>query len=191
MVGKMKIEDKIALCSGQDFWHTKSMPEYGIESITMADGPHGLRKQVDTSDMLGINRSIPATCFPTACITACSFDEELLELVGKTIALEAKANEVHLLLGPGANIKRNPLCGRNFEYFSEDPYLTGKMAASFIRGVEKQGVASSLKHFAFNNQEYKRFTSDSILDERTMHEIYLSGFEMAVKEGKPSTVMSS
>lgn len=191
MVGKMKLEDKIALCSGQDFWHTKSMPEYGIESITMADGPHGLRKQIDTSDMLGINRSIPATCFPTACITACSFDEELLELVGKTIALEAKANGVHLLLGPGANIKRNPLCGRNFEYFSEDPYLTGKMAASFIRGVEGQGVASSLKHFAFNNQEYKRFTSDSILDERTIHEIYLSGFEMAVKEGKPSTVMSS
>ena len=190
-IKNMKLKDKIALCSGEDFWHTKAYPEYDVASVTMADGPHGLRKQVDASDMLGINRSIPATSFPTACISACSFDEELLELVGKTIALEAKANGVHMLLGPGANIKRNPLCGRNFEYFSEDPYLTGKMAASFIRGVEGQGVASSLKHFAFNNQEYKRFTSDSILDERTMHEIYLSGFEMAVKEGKPSTIMSS
>lgn len=190
-INKMKLEDKIALCSGKDFWHTKAYPEYGIQSITMADGPHGLRKQTDTDDMLGINRSLPATCFPTASISACSFDEELMETVGKSIALEARANGVHVLLGPGANIKRNPLCGRNFEYFSEDPYLTGKMAAGFIRGVESQKVASSLKHFAFNNQEYKRFSSDSIVDERTMHEIYLTGFEIAVKEGKPSTVMSA
>ena len=155
----------------------------------MSDGPHGLRKQEETADMLGINRSVPATCFPTAVSTACSFDEELLTDIGRAIGEEAAAHGVGLLLGPGANIKRNPLCGRNFEYFSEDPHLTGKLAAGFIRGVESTGVGACLKHFAMNNQEYKRFSSDSIADERTMREIYLSGFETAVKEGKPSAVM--
>lgn len=185
----MTIRDKIALCSGKDFWHTKTYEN--IPVLTMSDGPHGLRKQVEAADMLGINRSVPATCFPTAVTTACSWDDTLLNEVGRAIAKEAAANGVGLLLGPGANIKRNPLCGRNFEYFSEDPYLTGKLAAGYIRGVEGTGVSSSLKHFAMNNQEYKRHSSDSIVDERTMREIYLAGFEMAVKEGKPSTVMCS
>ena len=186
---EMTLEDKVALGSGKDFWHTKEMPKYGIESIMVADGPHGLRKQPEEADMLGINDSIPATSFPTAVLSACSFDEELLKQMGEAIALEAKANKVSVVLGPGANIKRNPLCGRNFEYFSEDPYLTGKLAAAFIQGVQSTGIGTSLKHFAMNNQEYKRFSSDSMVDERTMREIYLAGFEMAVKEGKPDTVM--
>ena len=186
---QMTLEDKVALGSGKDFWHTKEMKQYGIESIMVADGPHGLRKQLEEADMLGINDSIEATCFPTAALSACSFDEKLLSQMGKAIALEAKANKVSVVLGPGANIKRNPLCGRNFEYFSEDPYLTGKLAAGFIQGVQSTGIGTSLKHFAMNNQEYKRFSSDSIVDDRTMREIYLTGFEMAVKEGKPDTVM--
>lgn len=189
MINQMTLEDKVALGSGKDFWHTKEMPQYELDSIMMADGPHGLRKQPEEADMLGINDSIPATSFPTAVLSACSFDEKLLKQMGRAIALEAKANKVSIVLGPGANIKRNPLCGRNFEYFSEDPYLTGKLAAAFIQGAQSLGIGTSLKHFAMNNQEYKRFSSDSIVDERTMREIYLSGFEMAVKEGKPDTVM--
>lgn len=188
---KMTIEEKIALCSGADFWHTKEMKQYGIPAMMMSDGPHGLRKQEDTSDMLGIHESVAATSFPTAAASACSWDVELLKKMGEAIAREAIANDVNVILGPGANIKRNPLCGRNFEYFSEDPYLTGKLAAAHISGTEKTGAGSSLKHFALNNQEYKRFSSDSLVDDRTMREIYLSGFETAVKEGKPSTVMSS
>ena len=186
---QMTLEDKVALGSGKDFWHTKEMPQYNLKSMMMADGPHGLRKQPEEADMLGINDSIEATSFPTAVLSACSFDENLLKQMGKAIAMEAKANKVSVVLGPGANIKRNPLCGRNFEYFSEDPYLTGKLAAAFIKGAESTGIGTSLKHFAMNNQEYKRFSSDSIVDERTMREIYLAGFEMAVKEGKPATVM--
>jgi len=186
---ELTLEEKIALCSGADFWHTKEIP--GAPAMMMCDGPHGLRKQEDAADMLGVNESVPATCFPTAVSTACSWDEALLGEIGEAIASEAAANGVGLLLGPGANIKRDPLCGRNFEYFSEDPYLTGKLAASFIRGAESTGVSTSLKHFALNNQEYKRFSSDSVADERTMRELYLSGFETAVKEGKPSTVMCS
>lgn len=186
---KMTLKEKIALCSGADFWSTKGMEKYGIPSVTMADGPHGLRKQEDAADMLGMNRSVPATCFPTAVSTACSWDEELLGNIAGAIGGEAAANGVSIVLGPGVNIKRNPLCGRNFEYFSEDPYLAGKLAAAYIRSLEGMGICSSLKHFACNSQEYKRFSSDSILDERTLREIYLSGFEIAVKEGKPSTVM--
>lgn len=189
MNNELTLEQKIALCSGEDFWHTKEMP--GVPQIMMADGPHGLRKQEADADMLGINKSVPATCFPTAVSTACSWDEELLAKIGQAIASEAAANGVGLLLSPGANIKRNPLCGRNFEYFSEDPYLTGKLAAGYIRGAESTGVSTSLKHFALNNQEYKRFSSDSTVDERTMRELYLAGFEAAVKEGSPSTVMCS
>ncbi len=188
-VNELSLEEKVALCSGADFWHTKQMP--GVPAMMMSDGPHGLRKQESAADMLGVNQAVPATCFPTAVSTACSWDEELLAQIGEAIASEAAANEVGLLLGPGANIKRNPLCGRNFEYFSEDPHLTGKLAASFIRGAESTEVSTSLKHFALNNQEYKRFSSDSVTDERTMREIYLAGFETAVKEGKPSTVMCS
>ncbi len=187
----MTLEEKIALCSGADFWHTKEMSHRGIPSMMMSDGPHGLRKQPETADMLGINESVPATSFPTAVLSACSWDQELLKKEGEAIAREAIANKVSLVLGPGANIKRNPLCGRNFEYFSEDPYLSGKLAAAHIAGIEKTGCGSSLKHFALNNQEYKRFSSDSLVDERTMREIYLASFETAVKEGKPSTVMCS
>ena len=191
VIAGMSLEEKIALCSGADFWHTKEMKHHGIPSMMMADGPHGLRKQEVETDMLGVNQSVPATSFPTAVSTGCSWDEKLLEEIGEAISKEAIANNVSIVLGPGANIKRNPLCGRNFEYFSEDPYLTGKLAASFIRGAESLGGACSLKHFAFNNQEYKRFSSDSIMDERTMREIYLTGFEIAVKEGAPSAVMSA
>ena len=187
----MTLEEKIALCSGADFWHTKEIKNHGIPSMMMSDGPHGLRKQPESVDMLGINESVPATSFPTASISACSWDQELLKREGEAIAREAIANRVNMILGPGANIKRSPLCGRNFEYFSEDPYLTGKMAAAQIAGIEKTGVGSCLKHFALNNQEYKRFSSNSIVDERAMREIYLTGFEMAVKEGKPSSLMSS
>lgn len=188
---QMTIGEKITLCSGADFWHTKEMKQYGIPAMMMSDGPHGLRKQPESADMLGINESVPATSFPTAALSACSWDKELLRKEGEAIAREAIANQVSLVLGPGANMKRNPLCGRNFEYFSEDPYLSGKLAAAHISGVERTGCGSSLKHFALNNQEYKRFSSDSLVDERTMREIYLASFEMAVKEGKPSTVMSS
>lgn len=189
VISKMKLEDKIRLCSGASFWTTKAMPEYGIPSITLSDGPHGLRKQEQSDDMLGLNKSLPATCFPSAVTLGSSWDVKLAGEVGKAIAEEAKANEVSLVLGPGACIKRNPLCGRNFEYFSEDPYLTGKLAASYIKEAQKDGIGTSLKHFATNNQEFKRFSSDSVVDERALREIYLTGFEIAVKEGRPATVM--
>ncbi len=189
IIEKMSLEDKIALCSGKDFWHTKDMPNYNLPSIMMCDGPHGLRKQEDAADMLGVNESVQATCFPTAVITGSSWNIDLMYKIGEAIAEEALANQVSIVLGPGANMKRNPLCGRNFEYISEDPYLSGKMAASYIQGSEEKGVATSLKHFASNSQETKRFTSDSVIDERTLREIYLRAFEIAVKEGKPSTVM--
>lgn len=187
----MTLEDKIALCSGADFWTTKAYEKYGIPSLFMCDGPHGLRKQdlAGGADMLGVNDSRPATCFPPAVTTAGSWDPELLTEIGAAIGEEAKAQGVGLVLGPGANLKRNPLCGRNFEYFSEDPFLAGKLAAGFIRGMEAQGVDSSLKHFAANSQEKCRFTSDSVMDQRTLRELYLSAFEAAVREGKPATVM--
>ncbi len=185
----MSLEDKIALCSGANFWETKKYEKYRIPSLFMCDGPHGLRKQENASDMLGINRSKPATCFPAEVTTAGSWNPQLLEQIGCAVAQEAKDQGVGMVLGPGANLKRNPLCGRNFEYFSEDPYLSGKLAAGFIRGVQKHGIATSLKHFAANSQEKSRFTSDSVLDERTLRELYLTAFEIAVKESKPSTVM--
>lgn len=190
---KMTLEDKIAFCSGANFWQTKAMPQYGIPAIALNDGPHGLRKQErgDGADMLGINDSLPATCFPTAAITAASWDEALLGRIGSAIGEEALTQQVGVVLGPGANMKRNPLCGRNFEYFSEDPFLAGKLAAAFIRGVEQHGVGTSLKHFACNNQERYRFNSDSVMDERTLRELYLGGFEIAVREGCPATVMSA
>ena len=186
---KMTLEDKIALCSGADFWRTKAFEPYSIPDLFMCDGPHGLRKQEDASDMLGVNKSRPATCFPTAVTTAGSWDPALLEAVGAATGEEARDQGVGLVLGPGANLKRNPLCGRNFEYFSEDPYLAGKLAAGFIRGMEGRGVGACLKHFAANSQELCRFTSDSVLDERTLRELYLTAFEIAVKEGRPSSVM--
>ena len=189
ILSQMTLEDKIALCSGANFWQTKKYEKYGIPSLFMCDGPHGLRKQEDAADMLGVNKSRPATCFPAEVTSAGSWDPELLTEIGAAIGEEAKEQGVGLVLGPGANLKRNPLCGRNFEYFSEDPYLAGKLAAGFIRGAEAQGVGTSLKHFAANSQELSRFTSDSVMDGRTLRELYLTAFEIAVKEGKPSTVM--
>ena len=189
ILNQMTLEDKIALCSGENFWQTKKYEKYGIPSLFMCDGPHGLRKQEDVADMLGVNKSRPATCFPAEVTSAGSWDPELLTEIGAAIGEEAREQGVGLVLGPGANLKRNPLCGRNFEYFSEDPYLAGKLAAGFIRGAEAQGVGTSLKHFAANSQELSRFNSDSVMDGRTLRELYLTAFEIAVKEGKPSTVM--
>ena len=186
---QMTLEDKIAFCSGENFWETKKYEKYGIPPLFMCDGPHGLRKQENAADMLGVHASRPATCFPAEVTTAGSWNPELLAEIGAAIGEEAREQGVGLVLGPGANLKRNPLCGRNFEYFSEDPYLAGKLAAGFIRGAEAQGVGTSLKHFAANSQEKSRFTSNSVLDERTLRELYLTAFEIAVKEGKPSTVM--
>ena len=186
---QMTLEDRIALCSGENFWETKKYEKYGIPSLFMCDGPHGLRKQENVADMLGVNESRKATCFPAEVTTAGSWDPELLTAIGSAIGQEAREQGVGLVLGPGVNLKRNPLCGRNFEYFSEDPYLAGKLAAGFIRGAEAQGIGTSLKHFAVNSQEKSRFTSNSVLDDRTLRELYLTAFEIAVKEGKPSTVM--
>ena len=186
---QMTLEDKIALCSGENFWETEKYEKYGIPSLFMCDGPHGVRCQKAGADMLGVNESRKATCFPAEVTTAGSWDPELLTEIGAAISQEAKEQGVGLVLGPGANLKRNPLCGRNFEYFSENPYLAGKLATGFIRGVEAQGISTSLKHFAANSQEKSRFTSNSVLDERTLRELYLTAFEIAVKEGKPSTVM--
>lgn len=189
LIRQMSLTEKVALCSGADFWNTKFFEKHGIPSITMSDGPHGLRKQDKDCDHMGINKSKKATCFPCACTTGSSWDRSLLKEIGKAIAEEALQEGVSIVLGPGINIKRNPLCGRNFEYFSEDPYAAGELGAAFIQGIEEQGVGTSLKHFAVNNQENRRYSSDSIVDERTLREIYLAGFETAVKKGKPSTVM--
>lgn len=191
IIKKMTLEEKIVLCSGQDFWHTKAFDHLNIPSILMSDGPHGIRKQEADTDMLGVHQSIPSTCYPTAVLSACSWDPKVMQSIGNAVALEAKHFNVSLVLGPGANIKRNPLCGRNFEYFSEDPLLSGKLAAAQIRAIEREGVGSTLKHFALNNQETHRFTSDSIVDQRALHEIYLRSFELSIKEGKPSAVMSA
>lgn len=191
ILSTMTLEDKISLCTGADFWHSKAMPQYGIPAIMMSDGPHGLRCQAADADMLGINDSIPATCFPTAVTAGATWNRELYAAEGEAIGKEACAAGVSVVLGPGCNIKRNPLGGRNFEYISEDPYFAGKMAAAFICGQQRTGVSSSVKHFAVNNQEYKRQNGDSQLDERTLREIYLTPFEIAVKEGQPGTVMCS
>ena len=191
ILGQMTLEEKIALCSGQDNWHSKAYDQYGIPAIMMSDGPHGLRKQEEGTDMLGLNSSVPATCFPTASISACSWDERLLAEIGKAIAEEAGANGVSVVLGPGVNIKRNPLCGRNFEYFSEDPVLSGRLGAAWVKGAQQKGIGASLKHFACNSQEYYRMSSDSLIDERTLRELYLPAFERVVKKAQPATVMCS
>ena len=188
---KMTLEDKISLCTGADFWRSKKMEQYGIPAFTMSDGPHGLRYQSGEADMIGVNKSDPATCFPTAVTAGATWNPELYADEGKAIGEEAMKYGVDVVLGPGCNIKRNPLCGRNFEYLSEDPYMAGKMAAAFIQGQQSIGVSSSLKHFAANNQEYKRQNGDSQVDDRALREIYLVPFEMAVKESKPGTVMCS
>ncbi len=191
IIAKMTLEDKISLCTGADFWHSKAMERYGIPAFTMSDGPHGLRCQSGETNMIGVNESLPATCFPTAVTAGAAWDPELYAAEGEAIGREALARGVDVVLGPGCNIKRNPLCGRNFEYISEDPYLAGKLAAAFIQGLQGAGVSASLKHFAANNQEYKRQNGDSQVDERALREIYLAPFEIAVKESKPDTVMCS
>ncbi len=186
---QLSLKEKIALCEGRNFWETKAVERLGLPSAFLCDGPHGLRKQEGSADMLGVNQSREATCFPTAVTTGASWDVALMERIGEAIGEEAAEQGVDVVLGPGANIKRNPLCGRNFEYVSEDPYLAGKMAAGMICGIQKNGTAASLKHFACNSQEFSRFNSDSVVDERTLREIYLTAFEIAVKEAKPKTVM--
>lgn len=187
----LTIEEKASLCSGKDFWHTKPIAGKGIPEVLMTDGPHGLRRQdSDTAD-IGIGGSAPATCFPTACLTACSFDRDLLLEMGEALGNECREQGVQIVLGPGANMKRSPVCGRNFEYFSEDPFLAGELAAAVIRGIESRGIGTSLKHFAANSQEKARFVNNSVIDERALREIYLSAFERAVKKGKPRTLMCS
>ena len=188
---KLTLEQKTALLSGRDVWSTCAFPQAGVPSMVMSDGPHGLRRQLGRGDHLGQRPSQPATCFPTAACLAGSWDPALLEEVGRTLGEEAAAQGVHMLLGPGLNLKRSPLGGRNFEYFSEDPYLSGKLAAAMVRGIQAKGVAACVKHFAANSQELLRMTCDSVVDERTLRELYLTGFEIAVKEGKPLGVMSS
>ncbi|AZS14124.1 beta-glucosidase family protein [Paenibacillus lutimineralis] len=189
IIRQMTLQEKAAMCSGADFWNLKGIERLGIPSIMVTDGPHGLRKQIGAADHLGFNQSVPATCFPSAAGLASSWNRELLERVGTALGEECQAEDVAILLGPGANIKRSPLCGRNFEYFSEDPYLSSEMAASHIQGVQSQGVGTSLKHFAANNQEYRRMSTDVTVDERTLREIYLASFENAVKRSQPWTVM--
>ena len=190
-IEKMSLEEKAAMLQGWSEWTSFENPRLQIPSMFMSDGPHGLRKQAGEGDHLGINASLPATCFPTAAGMANTWDEALGEELGRAIGEEAAANEVNVVLGPGLNIKRSPLCGRNFEYFSEDPYLSGKMAAAYIRGIQANGVAACPKHFAVNSQEMRRMAMDSVVDERTLREIYLTGFEIAVKEGKAKAIMSS
>jgi beta-glucosidase len=187
----MTLEDKIRLCSGKDFWRLEDVPSFDIPSIRVADGPHGLRKQAGDSDHLGMSESVKATAFPTASLSACSWDTDLLYEMGEALGEECVAEQVSVLLGPGVNMKRNPLCGRNFEYFSEDPVLAGELAAAFINGVQSKGVGTSLKHFAANNQELQRMTGSSNIDERALREIYLLPFEIAVRKSRPWTIMCS
>ena len=191
IIKSLSLEQKCALLSGGTVFTTRALPGKGIPAITLSDGPNGVRKQAGAADHLGLNPSVPATCFPTSATVANSWDPELGEAVGAAMGEEAAAQGVSVLLGPGLNIKRSPLCGRNFEYFSEDPYLAGKMAAAYVRGIQKNGIAACPKHFAVNSQELRRMASDSIVDERTLREIYLTGFEMVVKEAQPKTIMSA
>lgn len=191
IISKLTLDEKCYLLSGRDFWSTYSVEKKGVPSVILSDGPHGLRKQEGEGDQLGLNGSVPATCFPTAATMANSWDPELGEEIGKNLGEEAGCQNVSVLLGPGLNIKRSPLCGRNFEYFSEDPYLAGKMAAGYIRGIQANGISACPKHFAANNSELRRQASNSVVDERTFREIYLTGFEIAVKEGHPKSIMSS
>lgn len=191
VIGKLTLDEKCYLLSGKDFWSTYGYKKKGVPSIMLSDGPHGVRKQEGAGDQLGLNGSVPATCFPTAATIANSWDPALGEEIGRNLGEEAACQEVAVLLGPGLNIKRSPLCGRNFEYFSEDPYLAGKMAAGYIRGIQENGVSACPKHFAANNSELRRQASNSVVDERTLREIYLTGFEIAVKESHPKSIMSS
>lgn len=189
LIEKLTLQEKASLCSGQDFWNTKPIPRMNIPPVMMTDGPHGLRKQASSAESMGLDGSVPSTCFPSAAGLACSWDRDLIAEVGTLIGRECVAEDVSILLGPAVNIKRSPLGGRNFEYYSEDPLLTGELAAAFIRGVQSTGVGTSVKHFAANNQETNRMTVDARIDEKTLREIYLKGFEIAVKAARPWTVM--
>lgn len=191
ILAQMTLEEKAALCDGADFWHLKSMEKYGIPSVMVCDGPHGLRKKDYSKSGSSLSCSVPSICFPTAATTACSWDPELLYEMGIALGKKCLKEEVGVLLGPGINMKRSPLCGRNFEYFSEDPLLAGELAAGLIKGVQSMGVGTSLKHFCANSQETRRMTCDSVVDERALREIYLTGFEIAVKKAQPWTVMNS
>ena len=191
LISQMTLEEKASLLSGKGNFTTKAVERLRIPGMFLSDGPHGLRKQAGAADHLGLNASLPATCYPTAATMANSWDTALGEELGAYLGEECIAQRVNVLLGPGLNIKRSPLCGRAFEYFSEDPYLAGKMAAAYIRGIQSKGVSACPKHFAANSQEYLRMSSDSVMDQRTFHEIYLTGFEIAVKEGHPKAIMSS
>lgn len=191
LIRKMTLAEKAIMMSGKNTWETVDLEKYGIPSMVMSDGPHGLRRQAGAGDHLGLNASLPATCFPTAAGVANSWDEALGEEIGEALAEEAVTMGVNVILGPGLNIKRSPLCGRNFEYFSEDPYHAGKMAAAYVRGIQSKGIAACPKHFAANSQELRRMANDSVVDERTFREIYTTGFEIAIKEGKSKSIMSS
>ena len=193
IISQMTLEEKAAMCSGADFWHTEAIERLNVPQSMVSDGPHGLRKQPEecTGDHLGLNAAIDAVCFPAACATACSFDRELLHEMGTTLGQECQAENVSVLLGPAVNIKRSPLCGRNFEYLSEDPYVAGELSAAYIEGVQSQDVGTSIKHFAANNQEHERMSTSAEVDERTLREIYLPAFETAVKKAQPWTVMCS
>ncbi|HUG12035.1 MAG TPA: glycoside hydrolase family 3 N-terminal domain-containing protein, partial [Opitutaceae bacterium] len=189
LVAQMTLEEKAGMCSGDTAWTTKAVERLGIPSITLTDGPHGVRMASKDAGMDAIGRSLPATCFPTAPALAATWDVDLIRQVGVALGQESQTHGVQVLLGPGANMKRSPLGGRNFEYFSEDPVLAGRIAAAWIEGVQSQGVSTSLKHFAANNQEFERMVGDTIVDERTLHEIYLRAFEIAVREAQPGTIM--
>lgn len=191
LVQNLTLEEKASLCSGYDFWHTEAIDRLGIPAAMVSDGPHGLRKQGELTDHMGVAESIQAVGFPTASAMACSFDRDLLHTVGDALGEECLAEDLAVLLGPGINMKRSPLCGRNFEYYSEDPYLAGELGASFVNGVQGRGVGTSLKHFAANNQEWRRMSISAEIDERTLREIYLSAFETVVKKAQPWTIMCS
>ncbi len=191
LIAQMTLEEKAGLCSGADFWHTKAIERLGIPAVMVSDGPHGLRKQADDADHLGLNDSIKAVCFPAGCALAASFDKAIAEQLGETLGEECQAEHVSTILGPAMNIKRSPLCGRNFEYYSEDPYVSGEIAGALVKGIQSKHVGTSVKHFACNSQEFRRMTSNSVVDERTMREIYLTAFEKVVKEQKPWTLMHS
>lgn len=191
LISQMTLQEKGSLCSGKDFWHLKSIERLGLSEIMVCDGPHGLRKQNAENKEIGIGNSYPATCFPTAVTSACSWDRDLIYRMGQALAEECLQHGVSVLLGPGVNMKRSPLCGRNFEYFSEDPELAGEMGAAFIAGVQSKGVGTALKHFAGNSQEMKRMTSNSIIDDRALREVYLRAFEKAVKKSQPWMVMNA
>src|SRR5690554_2423130 len=191
LINKMTLEEKASLLSGKDFWQTRDIKKYGIPSMFLADGPHGIRKQMADADHLGLNPSYEATSFPTSVSMANTFDVDLIQRVGIALGKEATGQRVSILLGPGTNIKRDPRCGRNFEYFSEDPYLAGMMTAAHINGVQQSGVSACAKHFAVNNQEFRRLVIDAVVDERALREIYLQPFEIAVKQGNTKTIMSA